>query len=240
MPDDIPDFREIFSDRDLFNEMFNFVGATTEVLWRSMCHSAIGEQKRDDIRSDAVMLFYGAVSRGLVEKVSWKPYVFVIIKNTISEYIGREMKERGAAGTRSHVTAMEEKMLRDLGVNTDIPEHTGPGARMSVQNVLSREKSIADVPDGRVDIEKEALYESEPPFAEKLAAQVERELDSPALSPLKRAIGKMYFLDAMTEQQIAEALGKSQSTVSGHVADVRKLLGQRLREKFPEIREQWN
>ncbi len=52
------------------------------------------------------------------------------------------------------------------------------------------------------------------------------------LSSSKRGIAIMYFFEDCTETAIARSLGRAQSTVAGHVADIRRRLREELKKRF--------
>lgn len=52
-------------------------------------------------------------------------------------------------------------------------------------------------------------------------------------SSMKQVIAIMYFLEGCTETAIARNLGKAQSTIAGHVADIKRRLCVELKRRFP-------
>jgi RNA polymerase sigma factor (sigma-70 family) len=55
-----------------------------------------------------------------------------------------------------------------------------------------------------------------------LAIDVKDAID--ALSPLKRAIACMHYYDGMSQNEIADAIGRDQSVVSRHLADIKRFI----------------
>ncbi len=104
--------------------------------------------------------------------------------------------------------------------------------RVLIRDRDRKDRSLQNMPEYIPDTRDAiggVLDEENPPAPRE---QVEELLSG--MSPLKQTIGKMFFLDGVKQEDIAEMLGKAQSTVSEHVGTIRRYLRDELRRKDKE------